>query len=420
MMHCGLLGKTLAHSHSPALHRLLGGYEYTLFEKSPGEVEDFLKNGAWDGLNVTIPYKKTAYALCDELSPAAKATGNVNTLLRRQDGSIYGDNTDYFGFQYLLEKAHVNPRGKKALVLGSGGASGTVCAVLRDLGAEVTVVSRAPEKSANVLNNSEISFISYINIFQQKDAKIIVNTTPVGMYPHNGEAVVNLEKFPNLEFVADIIYNPARTALLLQAERLGIPCAGGLSMLAAQAAVSSAIFLGEGKIDRVKIHRAEEMLRRQTENIVLIGMPGCGKTTVGTALGKALRRPVWDCDEEIARKTGKTIEEIFTRWGEEKFRELETEVLADLGKRWGGIIATGGGCVTRTENRDLLRQNGKIFWLQRSGEKCAAAGRPLLQNNSWQELYRQRAALYEDFCDEIVSNNAAPEDAVASIREITG
>ena len=191
-------------------------------------------------------------------------------------------------------------------------------------------------------------------------------------------------------------------------------------MLAAQAAVSSAIFLGEEKIDWVKIHRAEEMLRRQTENIVLIGMPGCGKTTVGRALGKAMNRAVWDCDEEIARKVGMTVEEIFTRWGEEKFRELETEVLADLGKRWGGIIATGGGCVTRTENRDLLRQNGKIFWLQRSGEKCAAAGRPLLQNNSWQELYRQRAALYEDFCDEIVSNNAAPEDAVASIREITG
>lgn len=418
MMHCGLLGKTLAHSHSPALHRLLGGYEYTLFEKSPDEVEDFLKNGAWDGLNVTIPYKKIAYALCDELSPAAKATGNVNTLLRRQDGSIYGDNTDYFGFQYLLEKAHVDPRGKKALVLGSGGASGTVCAVLHDLGAEVTVVSRTPEKSANVLNNSEISFISYINIFQQKDAKIIVNTTPVGMYPHNGEAAVNLEEFPNLEFVADIIYNPARTALLLQAEKLGIPCAGGLSMLAAQAAVSSAIFLEEGEIDWVKIHRAEDMLRRQTQNIVLIGMPGCGKTTVGIALGKALRRPVWDCDEEIARKAGKTIEEIFARWGEERFRELETEVLADLGKRWGGIIATGGGCVTRAENRDLLRQNGRIIWLQRSGEKCAAAGRPLLQRFSWQELYRQRAALYEDFCDETVFNNAAPEDAVQKIREI--
>lgn len=419
-MHCGLLGKTLAHSHSPALHRLLGGYEYTLYEKSPEEVSDFLKNGAWDGLNVTIPYKKIAYTFCGELSPAAVSAGNVNTLLRRQSGSIFGDNTDYFGFRYLLEKSHISPRGKKALVLGSGGASGTVCAALRDLGAEVTVVSRTPEKSANVLSNSEISFISYIDIFQQNDAKIIVNTTPVGMYPRNGEAVINLEEFPHLEFVADVIYNPARTALLLQAEKLGIPCAGGLSMLAAQAAASAAVFLGPTETDREKIRQAEDALRRQTENIVLIGMPGCGKTTIALALGKALNRPVWDCDDEIVQKTGLTVEEIFARWGEEKFRALETEVLADLGKHWGGIIATGGGCVTRAENRDLLRQNGKIIWLQRDGEKCAAPGRPLLKMHSWQELFRQRAALYEAFCDEIVSNNAAPEDAAAKIKEITG
>ena len=419
-MHCGLLGQTLAHSHSPALHRLLGGYEYTLFEKSPQEVEDFLKNGPWDGLNVTIPYKKTAYAFCDEISPAARAAGNVNTLLRRRDGSIYGDNTDYFGFRYLLEKAHVDPRGKKALVLGSGGASGTVCAVLRDMGAAVTVVSRTPKNCAKVLNFFGQTSISYLDIFQHRDAKILVNTTPVGMYPKNGAAAVDLDGFSNLEFVADVIYNPARTALLLQAEKLGIHCAGGLSMLAAQAAASAAVFLGREKVDREQIRRAEETLRRQTENMVLIGMPGCGKTAVALALGKALNRPVWDSDQEIVRRAGLSIPEIFARWGEERFREIESEVLADLGKRWGGIIATGGGCVTRPENRDLLRQNGRVFWLRRDGEKCTAQGRPLLKEYSWEELYRQRAALYEDFCDEVISNNAAPEDAAGKIKEIMG
>ena len=420
-MRCGLLGKTLVYSHSPTLHRLLGDYDYTLFETQPEAVADFLQSGAWDGLNVTIPYKKTAYAFCDALSPTAKATGSVNTLLRRRDGSIFGDNTDYFGFKYLLEKNGVFAAGKRALVLGSGGASATVCAVLRDMGARVTFVSRNAEiahtEGGNIQQLIGADRTTYDRLSAYKDAQIIVNATPVGTYPENGRSPIDLEKFPNLEFVGELIYNPTRTALLLQAEALGIPHGGGLSMLAAQAAASASLFLGGTAIEPDKIRQAEDELRRQTENIVLIGMPASGKSTLGAMLGKALGRPVWDSDEELLQRTGLTAEELLTRRGEGEFRRLETEVLSDLGKRWGGIIATGGGCVTRSENRDLLRQNGRIIWLQRGLAKLDASGRPLLKTASLEELYRQRKALYEGFCDKIISNDGTPQETLQRLKE---
>ena len=244
-----------------------------------------------------------------------------------------------------------------------------------------------------------------------------MNATPVGTYPENGRSPIDLEKFPNLEFVGDLIYNPARTALLLQAEALGISHGGGLSMLAAQAAASASLFLGGTAIEPGKIRQAEDELRRQTENIVLIGMPASGKSTLGAMLGKALGRPVWDSDEELLRRTGLTAEELLTRRGEDEFRRLETEVLSDLGKRWGGIIATGGGCVTRVENRALLRQNGVVIWLQRDLKKLDAPGRPLLKTVSIEELYRQRKALYEDFCDKIISNDGTPQETLRRLKE---
>lgn len=392
MLRCGLLGETLGHSYSPMLHSLLADYSYQLFECAPKRLAAFLQMGEWDGLNVTIPYKKTVAALCDDLSPEAKALGSVNTLLRRADGTLYGDNTDYYGFRRMAEKSGIPISGKKALVLGSGGASVTVCAVLRELGAKsVTVISRNGE------NN-------YENLSRHRDAFLIVNTTPVGMYPHCPASPLDLKAFPACGGVLDIVYNPARTGLLLQAEALGIPHMGGLSMLVSQARRSCELFTGSS-IPDARMEEIEKQLRFKLENIILIGMPGCGKSTIARELGKRLNRPVLDADEEIAARAGMSIPEIFAQHGETYFRQLETQVLNDLGKRSGIILSTGGGCVTREENYFLLHQNGTIFWLQRDLKSLPVQGRPLSQTTPAEVLYQQRKPLYLHFADKIIDNN---------------
>lgn len=404
MQTCGLLGRKLSHSYSPRIHSLLADYEYLLFEKEPEELAEFLESGRFLGLNVTIPYKKAVVPFCTELSETAKTLGSVNTLVRRSDGTLYGDNTDAFGFVYLMQQSGISPVGKKAVVLGSGGASVTVCAVLRQLGArEVTVISRSGE------NN-------YENLSRHADAEILVNTTPVGMYPRNGEQAVDLRAFPKCCGVLDIVYNPARTALLLQAEALGIPHAGGLSMLVAQAKRSSELFTGRSIPDS-EISRIEALLCREMQNIILIGMPGSGKTTVAELLGQALGRKVVDTDAEIEARAGMPIPQIFTQFGEEHFRRLETEVLRDTGKLGGIILSTGGGCVTREENYPLLRQNGVLVWIRRDTAQLARDGRPLSQGNDLRALYEKRRPLYERFADLCIENDAAPEDAVSRILE---
>jgi shikimate dehydrogenase len=277
MLHCGLLGEKLGHSYSPQIHAELGDYEYLLYEKAPDEVEDFVRNGKWDGLNVTIPYKKTVIPFCDELSETARLIGSVNTLLRRPDGSLFGDNTDAFGFEKLLEAAGFHPEGKKALVLGTGGASATVCAVLRRHGAQVITVSRSGE-------------VNYENLFpRHADAALVVNTTPVGMYPKNGEKPLDLAALTKPEAVLDVVYNPARTALLLQAEELGIPCAGGLRMLVGQGIRASEIFQGIS-IPATELERILQKLSAQMQNLILIGMPGSGKTSISGRLAERLGR----------------------------------------------------------------------------------------------------------------------------------
>ena len=405
MLKCGLLGQKLGHSYSPAIHGMLAGYDYQLFEREPEQLEDFLKNGDWDGINVTIPYKKAVLPFCAELSDTARRIGSVNTIVRRPDGSLYGDNTDAYGFESLVKKSGIQVQGKKALVLGSGGASVTVVAVLKLLGAaSVTVISRGGEDN-------------YDNLDKHADARIIANTTPVGMYPNNGQAAVDLAQFPQCEGVLDVVYNPARTALLLQAEKLGIPCAGGLYMLVAQAKRSSELFTGRAIPDS-EISRIEKVLSGQMKNIVLVGMPSSGKSTLAAALGEKLDRPVYEADALTEQEAGTDIPAIFAQYGEGHFRALETEILSRLGKLSGAIISTGGGCVTREENYDLLHQNGTILWLQRGTEKLDKTGRPLSLKNDLNEMYQKREPMYRRFADAAVDNNGSVEATLDQILEV--
>ena len=404
MLKCGLLGRKLGHSYSPAIHSMLSDYSYELFEREPEQLEDFLLHGDWDGINVTIPYKKTVLPYCRELSPLAKEIGSVNTIVRRPDGSLFGDNTDAYGFESLVKKSGIEVRGKKALVLGSGGASVTVVAVLKRLGAaSVTVISRSGE------NN-------YDNIQKHADAKIIVNTTPLGMYPNNGQAAVDLKTFPNCEGVLDVVYNPARTALLLQAESLGIAHAGGLYMLVAQAKRSSEIFTGSSIPDS-ETERIEKLLSAQMQNIILIGMPSSGKSTVAAALGKKLGRPVYEADALIEEEAGMDIPAIFATHGEDYFRKLETQVLKKLGALSGAVISTGGGSVTREENYSPRHQNGRIIWLLRDTDKLDKTGRPVSLRSDLNELYTRREPMYARFADLKADNNGSIEDTLAQIME---
>ena len=404
-MECGLLGEKLGHSYSPRIHAELADYEYKLYEKAPDEVEAFVRAGDWHGLNVTIPYKKTVIPFCDELSDTARTIGSVNTLLRRPDGTIFGDNTDAFGFETLLDgTVKTELAGKKALVLGTGGASVTVCAVLSARGAKVIPISRSGD------NN-------YENLDRHEDAAIIVNATPVGMYPKNGVSPVELKLFPRLEAVLDVVYNPARTALLMQAEARGVPCAGGLVMLVAQAKRSAEIFLGQ-KLPDSELERITALLARDMQNIVLIGMPGCGKSSTGRRLAERLGRPLLESDAEIEKEAGLTIPEIFAREGEQGFRRRESAALRELGKRSGTVISTGGGCVTRPENYAPLRQNGIVVWIKRDPNLLAREGRPLSLNADLSAMYAVRKPLYEHFADLTVNNGGTPEETVNAILEV--
>ncbi len=408
MLRCGLLGEKLGHSYSPRIHNLLGDYAYMLYEKAPEELDAFLKTGDFDGLNVTIPYKKTAVPYCKELSPAAEHVGSVNTLVRQPDGSLYGDNTDYTGFLYMLDRSGLAASGKKCLVLGSGGASLAAAAALRDRGAEVVVISRSGSDN-------------YENLDRHKDARIIVNATPVGMYPNVGKAALDVSRFPELEGVLDLIYNPARTRILLDAEGLGLVTGNGLSMLVAQAHRAAELFTGE-PIDPRKIETIWGELRREMENLILVGMPGCGKSTVGKALAERLGREFRDADQMIAERAGRSIPEIFAAEGEHGFRARETEILGELGKQSGLVVATGGGCVTREENYPLLHQNGTIYFLERDLSKLPKEGRPLSQKNSLEAMYEARLPLYRRFADRTVDNNReSPDYAVEAIlRDMEG
>ena len=400
-MKCGLLGRRLGHSYSPQIHKTLGSYSYSLFEVEPEELEQFLRSSDFQGLNVTIPYKKAVIPFLSELSPEAAKIGAVNTVVRRADGSLIGHNTDAFGFRSMAVRSGLNFSKKKVLVLGSGGASDTIFSVMEDLGAHPVRISRSGPNH-------------YGNLFLHADASAIVNATPVGMFPDTEKAPLTLEGFPALEGVLDVIYNPSRTQLLLEAERRGLVTENGLWMLVAQAKESAEWFTGK-KIPDDKIGRIYRALRVQMENIILVGMPGSGKTTVGKALAASLHRQFLDADTVLETSCRRTIPEIFQKDGESVFRSMETETLAQLGKQSGLVLATGGGCVTRAENYPLLHCNGTIFWLNREIQKLPTDGRPLSQSGSLDRMYAVREPMYRAFADYAVDNNGSLQNTLEQI-----
>ena len=400
-MRCGLLGEKLLHSYSPQIHKFFGNYSYQLFEKSLQELPIFLRDGDFTGLNITMPYKKAVIPFCTQLSDCAQKLGAVNTIIKCADGSLFGHNTDYFGFHSLLIHSGLNLQNKKVLVLGSGGASVTAVTVLKELGAIPIVISRNGQ-------------YHYQNLHLHRDASVIVNTTPVGMYPNTGFAPIALDDFPVLEGVLDVIYNPARTKLLLDAEKKGLVTENGLWMLVAQAKQSAELFLGRSLSDDL-ILSTYNALQKQTENTVLIGMPGCGKSTVGHYLATITGKIFVDTDKIIEQRTGRKIPDLFRECGENYFRSIESAVLEEMGKQSGLIIATGGGCVTRSENYDFLHQNGRIFWLQREISLLPTDGRPLSQTYSVENMYKVREPLYKCFADHIIRNDSSPENVAQTI-----
>ena len=402
MLNCGLLGRKLTHSYSPAIHAAFGGYDYALFEVEPPDLAAFLNRGDLHALNVTIPYKQEVLPFCRELSPAAAKIGSVNTMLRTGNNTFFGDNTDVAGFRKMVNQSGLDVRGKKAIVFGKGGSSLSVCHVLEELGAGAVVVVSRKDNHGEFLR-------------QHSDAAALINTTPVGMYPDTEAAPVSLDLFPNLEGVLDLIYNPARTRLMLEAEERGLPCMGGLSMLVGQAAAASEIFTGK-KIPEAKEQEVTRMLRRRMENIVLVGMPGCGKSTLGHLLAKSLAKRLVDIDTAIEENAGISIPEIFEQEGEAGFRQRETEAIKKFGKEAGLILATGGGCVTREENYHPLRQNGNIVFIERNLNKLARGGRPLSQGNL-EAMYEKRLPLYRRFADCTVQNEGEPQTAAKKIME---
>lgn len=400
----GLIGAKLGHSYSKIIHEQLAGYQYELIPlPTEAEARAFMERRAFTAINVTIPYKQLVILYCDEIDPKAKAIGAVNTIVNR-GGKLYGYNTDYAGFAYLARAHNIDFAGKTVLILGTGGTHSTVEAVCRDGGAG-TILSAS--------RTGKFGALTYNEAMRRRDVQIIVNTTPCGMYPNVGQCLLDPTAFPALEAVLDVIYNPFRTELLLRAEEHDITAAGGFEMLVAQAVYAAQHFTGRFYATDSVIPTASRRLRRQLANVSLIGMPGCGKSTIGSALAKQLGKTFVDLDEEIERRTGNNIPDIFAREGEEAFRRYEAETLADVAKHTGQIIACGGGVIKNPANVRALRQNGSVLWVQRPLGKLATGGRPLSQGGAaLKQLQAERTPLYQAAADAVLDNSSTLAAAV--------
>lgn len=391
-MEYGLIGEKLSHSFSKEIHLCLASYDYQLKELVKDEVPDFIKNKKFKAINVTIPYKETVMPYLDEISDMAKKIGCVNTIVNK-NGKLYGYNTDYYGFSYMLTSAGIQVKDRIVAVLGSGGASKTIVTVLTDLGAKsILIVSRNGE-------------LNYQNLGERKDIQIIVNASPVGMYPSNGNCLVNLDDFPLLESVADIVYNPSITELLRRAKEKGIKFANGLSMLVAQAKKACELFI-DTEISDNKIEEIVKKVEFETKNIVLVGMPGCGKTTIANQLGLVLDRKVVDLDLEFEKEYKITPAQCISTFGEQDFREKESVIVSKFCKESKLIISTGGGAVISSTNRDAIKQNSFVVWVKRDIEKLDNKNRPLSSSiESIKMLYETRKKYYNSVADFDVENN---------------
>ena len=404
-MKFGLLGRTLGHSFSPRIHNALGNTNYELFEREPSQLQEFFANPELQGINITFPYKVNALEACDVVDPRAERIGCVNTMVRK-DGKWHGYNTDYDGFVFTLKHASIDVSGKECIILGDGASSATVHVALEDLGAKsITHLSR---KTAPLYTDAP-------NYYET--AQIIINCTPIGMYPHNPANLIDIMQFSKLEGVVDLIYNPRRTVLLLQAEMMDIPYCDGLPFLVAQGVKAANHFQGES-FGTKEIEQILRDMRREKENIILIGMPGVGKATVGKAIGKEMGRTCIDVDQELAKEIG-DISTYITEQGEAAFREKEAEMIAKLGTETGLVISTGGGCVTVPKNYAHLRQNGRIYQLTQPVEKLSTSGRVLSGGGieRLRELEETRTPMYESFAQCIVEHNRNAPETVAVILE---
>ncbi|MBO5715668.1 MAG: AAA family ATPase [Clostridia bacterium] len=399
-MQYGLIGEKLSHSFSKEIHESLASYTYELCEIARENLAEFLKRREFCAINVTMPYKKEVIPHLDEVSTVAGELQAVNCIVNK-DGKLYGYNTDYFGMRDLILRSGIDLSGKKVLILGTGGTSRTSTLVCKDLGAnEIIKVSRS--KNNNTVTYDE-AYEKHFN------ADVIINTTPVGMYPDCCNSPIDLNNFSNLQAVFDAVYNPLRTQLVIDAKSKGVHAEGGLYMLVSQAVHAVELFINE-EFEESKTNEIFNKIANEKENIVLIGMPSCGKTTVGKILAEKLHREFIDLDDEIVKIIGCEIAEFFKAHTEKDFRDIETQITKENSKKNGVIIATGGGCVLRNENANALRQNGRLYFLDRDLSNLTPTdSRPLAtKKEALEKLYKERYGIYVSSCDCRIDGNLTP------------